>query len=823
MKYRFLTLIALLMLVASLQAREVISLNESWISVCRPEGSADSIVQRHVVLPHNWNDYYGYRPGVANADLFGTCRYERTFSVSRPNNESVFLRLEGVGSYLTVYVNGEEVCKHQPAGMVVTTLDITPHLYDSERNRLTIICEHPSNAEDLPWVSDPSHNMGVTNMPFGLFRDVSLEVTSAVRIEPFGVHAWADKNLDTLYVETEVRNYSTHPAECRLNTAFETMMSHKTFMLGAQLSETILQKFAIKKLNLKKWELDNPQTYKVISMLMLGYQQVQADRVDTEVGFNTVQWPTRDSEGVLVGNDPCFYLNGKPLMINGTTEAEHNFGNAYAFSPDECARRVKLARYLGFNTFCDFAAPHNLSYQKAIDAEGMLWYPQFSARVWHNTPAFRENFKKLLTQWVKERRNSPGIILWGLQYDNAMPAAFVRECRDLIHKLDPRASRLVTVTGIEAPGVGGADWTLTPDDALLPTYGFTRTAGDPASEMKFCEQLDAQMNKTWKNRDKMCGHIQDALFSYVIPGQPAAAEQARKIDQVGPFANRGIFSAFWEPTDAYYLYVAWGDFLHHASQGGAATSTGKSALEMVAYGYQADEIPMPEYLKKYDKNPVKRSFARNTPGLQGDSDRAYLYRINCGGDEVTDSFGQIWMGDDSRFFYNWSMAPQYEADHLSPALASQAEVPGYAILPVTDDKKTNWAAKEDQDLLCTYRWGRQDLRYTFVVPPSKAYQVDVYFVNTRHFVHKISYKTRAAKDGKLLINFKNIKVGQQKISAIAISMQRYDSSEYGSIDRRGNFSFKNSAIRDLEKLSPVHFGPAGYPYSEGKTWKEISK
>lgn len=823
MKSRFLLLFTLLFIAFQLSAREVISLNESWISVCSPEGSSDSIVSRHVVLPHNWNDYYGYRPGVANSELFGTCRYERTFSVVRPNNESVFLRLEGVGSYLTVYVNGQEICKHKPAGMVVTTLDITSSLYSTERNRLTIICEHPSSAEDLPWVSDPAHGMGVTSMPFGLFRDVSLEVTSAVRIEPNGVHVWTNESCDTLFVETEVHNYSNHPAECRLNTAFETLLAHKTFMLGAQLTETVQQKFAIKRFNLKKWSLDDPQFYKVISMLMLGYQQVESDKVETNVGINSVKWPARNTDGSLADSDPRFYLNGEPLLINATTEAEHNFGNAYAFSPDECLRRVKVARYMGFNTFCDFAAPHNLLYKEAIDNDGMLWYPQFSARVWHDTPAFRENFKALLTQWVKERRNSPAIILWGLQFENIMPEDFVRECRDLIRKLDPRASRLVTTTSIESPVSGGADWHLTANDPLLPTYGFERVAGDPKSEIKFCELLDKQMNTTWQNRDKMCGQIQDALFSYVTPGRPMTKEQARKIDQVGPFFNHGIFNSFWEPTDAYYLYVAWGDFLHHVGKGGKATGTGKSAREMVAYGYIADDIPMPEYLQDLDKS-VKRSYAKSTPDLQGESDRAYLYRINCGGDEVVDSHGQIWKGDDTRYFYNWTMAPQYKDDHLSPALASQAVVPGNAMIPTEKtSKNADWAAREDQDLLRTYRWGRHDLRYTFIVPPSKAYQVDVYFVNTRHFVHRISYKTRAAKDGKLNINFKNIKVGQQKISAIAISMQRYDSSDYGSIDRRGNFSFKNSALNDLRKLSPSSFESEGYPYSEGLTWKALMK
>jgi len=825
MKYWKLILVFFFLSLFQLQAREVVSLNDGWISICRPEGSSDSLVARNVVLPHNWNDYYCYRPDVKDSDLHGTCRYERVFTVNTPNNESVFLRLEGAGSYVTVKVNGQEVCNHQPAGMIVTTLDITPYLYASERNRLTIICDHPSRIDDLPWVCDPSTGMGVTSMPFGLFRNVSLEVSSAVRIEPYGVHVWTNETLDTLFVETEVHNYSTHPAECRLNTAFESMMSHKTFMLGAHLTETILQKFDVRKFDLKKWSLDDPQFNKVISMLMLGYQQVLSDQVETKFGVNTIKWPARKADGSLADSDPRFYLNGQPLMINGVSEVEHNFGNAYAFSPEECIRRIRVAKYMGFNTFCDFSAPHNRNYQQTIDTEGMLWYPQFSARVWHDTPAFRANYKKLLTQWVKERRNSPAVILWGLQYENLMPTEFVKECRDLIRALDPRPSRLVTTSSAEALTNTGSDWHLSAKDPLLPTYGFSRTAGDPESEMQFCQQLHDQMSSTWRNRASMCGHIQDAMYSYPTPGKPMKREQKRAIDQVGPFSDHGIFTSFWEPTDAYYLYVAWGDFLHHAqSSAQPADSPGKTAPEMVAYGYQADDIPLPDYLQSYDTKPVKRSFAKTTEMIEGPTDQAYLYRINCGGDEVVDSHGQVWMGDDSRYSYNWSQAPQYQNDHLSPALASQAYVPGLALIPVEKVKdRADWVAKEDQELLRTYRWGRHDLRYTFPVPPSKTYWVDVYFVNTRHFLHHVQYKTRAGKDGLLTVNFKNVKIGQQKISAITISMSRYESKDYGDIDRRGNFTFNNATLKMLRNLSPSHFEKKGYPYSEGKTWKEITK
>jgi hypothetical protein len=53
-------------------------------------------------------------------------------------------------------------------------------------------------------------------------------------------------------------------------------------------------------------------------------------------------------------------------------------------------------RAAGFNAFRDAHQPHNLRYQKYWDSLGVLWWPQMSAHIWFDTPAFRKNFKTLL-------------------------------------------------------------------------------------------------------------------------------------------------------------------------------------------------------------------------------------------------------------------------------------------------------------------------------------------------------------------------------------------------------------------------------------------
>jgi beta-galactosidase len=60
--------------------------------------------------------------------------------------------------------------------------------------------------------------------------------------------------------------------------------------------------------------------------------------------------------------------------------------------------QVKAA---GFNAFSDAHQPHNLVTSSYWDKLGILWWPQYSAHIWYDTPEFRATFKALLVDWVK--------------------------------------------------------------------------------------------------------------------------------------------------------------------------------------------------------------------------------------------------------------------------------------------------------------------------------------------------------------------------------------------------------------------------------------
>lgn len=177
------------------------------------------------------------------------------------------------------------------------------------------------------------------------------------------------------------------------------------------------------------------------------------------------------------------------------------------------------------------------------------------------------------------------------------------------------------------------------------------------------------------------------------------------------------------------------------------------------------------------------------PLLKGQDGYNYLYRINCGGDDYTDEFGQKWLQDHTNFSRSW--AEDFEG--LDPYLASQR---------VTFDPIRG---VRDWKLFQSFRFGRHKLNYRFPVPDGN-YRVELYFtepwhgtggsaatdcegfhifdvaINGQTVIDDLDIWAEAGHDGalkktvevqvkggELLISFLEVKAGQALISAIAVA------------------------------------------------------
>lgn len=833
---------------------------------------------KRVSVPHNWDDYGGY-VRLLHGNRHGYAFYRKTFSVRKHIDRRLFLWFEGVSSYATVWLNGKKVGYHA-GGRTSFTIDITDDINkDGTQNVLAVRVDHPSAIRDLPWVcggcsDEPGFSEG--SQPMGIFRPVHLVETGLVRVQPFGVHIWNDTTVcekkATLYLETEIKNYDNSTQQVLLTNRLidrngkTIATAQKHLQLSGGEVVTISQQMD-HLTNIQLWSLEHPYLYHMVTEVKAS--NARSDSVSTAYGIRWISWPIGKEK-----SSGQFLLNGKPVFINGIAEYEHALGQSHAFSAEEIKSRAMMIAGAGFNAFRDAHQPHNLLYQKYWDSLGVLWWPQFSAHIWFDSPAFKRNFITLLKDWVRERRNSPSVILWGLQNESHLPADFARKCSDIIRKLDPTASsqRLITTCN----GGEGTDWdvpqnwtgTYGGDPAtyandlkkqlLVGEYGGWRTIGlheeypDSGSKLnsenKWCALVEQKIRLAESVRGSVCGHFFWLFNSHDNPGRVQSGEGYRELDAIGPVNYKGLLTSWEEPTDGYYLFRAnyscavsspmvyivshtWPDrwlkagikknidIYSNCDSVELFNDVGGSSLGMkinpgrgrhfiwkdvfvrynvlYAVGYVRGKVAARDtvLLHHLPESPHFRKlyFIKKEDIIQPGRGYRYIYRVNCGGPDYKDTYGNVWKADrqltDSGCWGSQSWTKDYPG--IPSFFASQRRI--------TDPIRNtyNWP------LFQSFRYGRDKLTYTFPLPDGR-YRVELYFAEPwwgtggsedcsgfRSFDVSINGKTMLrdfdlwkiagahaavkrifnvqATGGSITISFPNTESGQAVISAVAIA------------------------------------------------------
>ena len=757
--------------------RTVTSLNDGWTARC---SVGRDITAKTVNIPHNFDDYYGYRQ-QRHGNLHGKATYHKTFHTEKQVGKRYFLQFEGVGTYATVTLNGHQYPK-ELVGRTVWTLDITDRLKSGD-NELRVAVDHPAMQTASPWVCGGcSSEWGFSegSQPFGIFRPVSLIETDEVRIEPFGVHIWNNAACDSIFIETEVKNYSRQKQTIDLVNKFTLASGKQVFRLVTSVTlragetQIIRQQEAVA--DVHRWSLDDPYLYSLATMIKRDNKTT--DEMRTPYGIRSISWPchAKDTKGTRASGDNRFFLNDKPVFINGTCEYDHLLGGSHAFTPEQIRSRVKQISNAGFNALREAHQPHHLLYQQLCDEQGILFWSQFSAHIWYDTHQFRNNFKHLLVRWIKERRNSPSVILWGLQNESVLPKKFAEECSDIIRQLDPtcRDQRAITTCN----GGEGTDWNVIqnwsgtyggsaenydnelkqPNQLLNGEYGAWRTIdlhGDAKySEESFTRLLETKARLAEQAKDSVCGHFQWIFNTHDNPGRVQPDGALRRIDKIGPLNYKGLITTWEEPTPAYYMYKQ----RYGKDEGERLTVTAA------------------------DRN---KDILKATDGL------TYLYRINCGGNTYKDTYGQTWEQDNTTFSHSWG-----EHYGMHPYQASQRTT------------KEPIRGTDDDRLFQSFRFGRHLLSYNFPVTDGD-YTIELYFTEPWHGkanrvktdceglrIFDVAVNdstviddldiwaengycgalkrtvTARAKDGHLRITFPETKAGQALLCAIAIASKQ---------------------------------------------------
>ena len=403
---------------------------------------------RDVNLPHDWavelpfvrddvQNSHGFKPIGRRYPETSVGWYRREFDVAASDQgRRISVEFDGAFRSVLVFVNGCFVGRNDN-GYAPFQFDLTDFLAIGQKNYIVARV-------------DASFGDGWFYEGAGLYRHVWLTKTdplhlgkweSTVRSSLTG--STATLTLGTVVVnegkQTESAKVSWQIIDAAGKTVTTVEAPAQSIVVDGSATYTATAKLP----NAALWSVDEPNLYSAIVTVQSGDKARDAERVS--FGVRTA----------IFDADKGFFLNGKPLKIQGTCNHQDHAGVGAAL-PDRLQWfRLAVLREMGGNAV---RTSHNMptpEWVEACDRMGMMMMCE--TRQMSSNP---EGLAQLETM-VKRYRNSPSIILWSigneefiLQSEMAEQGAkiattMVRRC----HELDPTRVVSAAVNGDNEKGV----------------------------------------------------------------------------------------------------------------------------------------------------------------------------------------------------------------------------------------------------------------------------------------------------------------------------------------------------------------------------------
>ena len=263
------------------------------------------------------------------------------------------LNFDGVYQDATIWLNNREIGAH-PYGYTGFNLDLTPFLKIGARNVLAVKVD--TSGQHTRWYSGS-----------GIYRHVSLSVTPALHIAPWGVAITTpqvDAAAATVAVRAHLQNDGAVAANAMLRLSLRdrsgkiVATQNTQSPLGAAASGEIAGSLRVSSPLL--WSPSAPNLYSLRTEVLSGGKIL--DALDTSFGIRSISFDAKNG----------FLLNGRSVKMRGGCVHHDNgpLGSA-AFDRAE-ERRVALLKAAGFNAIRTSHNPPSTAFLAACDRLGML-------------------------------------------------------------------------------------------------------------------------------------------------------------------------------------------------------------------------------------------------------------------------------------------------------------------------------------------------------------------------------------------------------------------------------------------------------------------
>ena len=332
--------------------------------------------------------------------------YRKTFALPRSAaGKSVWIDFDGVFRQSVVYLNGKKLGEHQ-SGYTSFRYDISRAAHFGAENVLAVHV-------------DPRHFEGWWYEGGGIYRHVWLNIANPVHVAPWGIFVSpqlpepaSDGNAApaTIHIQTKLANAGAAPVECELvsrlvdDGGLAVAEVSNTTTIPAEGQQELAQQGSVE--NPRLWSLEKPTLYHLLTFVKVGGRTV--DTLDTPFGIRTIRFDA----------DKGFFLNGKPVKIQGTCNHQDFAGVGIAVPDSLEYWRVKKLKEMGGNAWRMSHNPPNPELLNACDELGMLVMDEnrhLGDAYSDHAPSGTEdaNLRDLADMMLRDR-NHPSIILWSM-------------------------------------------------------------------------------------------------------------------------------------------------------------------------------------------------------------------------------------------------------------------------------------------------------------------------------------------------------------------------------------------------------------------------
>jgi beta-galactosidase len=422
---------------------------------------------KSVDLPHDWaielpftNDpalaSKGYYPLGRTYPATSIGWYRRVFELpAEGKDKRITIEFDGAYRETMVVFNGFYIGTHS-GGYDPFSFDVTDFANPGGRNVLLVRVDATS--------SDGWFYEGA-----GIYRHVWLVKTHPLHVKKWGTFVTSQVRADsaTLSIRTEVENHGNAEQARSEQKArvISTILDPDGKTVGkaatAPISiaeggeQTYTQEIAVKQPAL--WSLEERHLYRLVTEVEANGEIV--DRYETPFGIRTVTFDAQKG----------FFLNGKPVKLNGTCNHQDHAGIGAALPDAVQYYRIRKLQEMGCNSIRTSHNPPTPELLDACDELGMLVFDE--TRMMSSNPEGLSQFSDL----VRRDRNRPSVFMWSMgneegQANTEKGVLILTAMKAVATELD--GSRPVSIAPTGAIGTGGL--------AVCDVMGYNYM--DPAAE-----------------------------------------------------------------------------------------------------------------------------------------------------------------------------------------------------------------------------------------------------------------------------------------------------------------------------------------------------